>query len=982
MLLDEVHTYEGASGAQNALLARRLRHAIGRPLVWVGLSATLRNAESFLGQFAGLYGDQVTVTQPDTIELEETGAEYMVALRHDPTSGTGPLSTTIQTAMLLTRCLDAPGSPYDPAPTSNGIFGRKSFVFTDKLDVTNRLYWDLLDAEGWWQRGSPKSRSILTLAHLRAEEQTRRAPGERESPIDREADGQWWWLAEQLGRDLSGDEQLNVGRTSSQDVGVDVSADLIVATATLEVGYDDPQVGAVIQHKAPHDAARFVQRKGRAGRDPLMRPWTAVVLGDWGRDRAAWELYEQLFDPELEPRHLPLRNRYVLRMQAVYSTLDWLGSRLDAVGRNRSAWVDIVAPADVLETSDERRHARSSRQLAMADLIREVLTAGPAREHLRGHLRRALGFADDEQGWQEIDALLWTPPRPLLLSVLPTVQRRLRAGWAGEVPDRESHEVRTRTPLREFIAGNLFDDLLTPEVQVLVPTGARDEAFEATLLPAMRTLWELMPGNVTRHFGVSSFSRRHWVPLNAGSGEGTVDVVDAYKAQFLCSFASKHLPLSDVALYRPTGVTLAVPPRHVRDASSVVPNWEVNAEALGDGREVSLGRDHWENILGAIRVHSHATGGGARYRRFALSAGGTLFGGGAPEPISVSFSAGSQTEHVVALGIELDVDALRLDVLIPPPPAAPSRLERTDRLTTLFVDDQSLPSEVNWFQRTALAMALLVVLAELDPTPSADALAALEDAELARLIDALQRIGLLNAVDPDAADAGGPAQEDADSGQPNRQQDTMEGWCRDSRVMIALRRAAIAAWSSRDDDWVAWWRQRFAATVGAVFLEAIGRAAPDVDTADLAIDIDPRGISVHDGAVEVWLSEMAPGGNGHIEQIHRVLVDDPKRFVRLLDGVLEESEYERLDRDVRRFVELESTDQKLRASCDTIRTAWNRGHVAVSQAFASLRSVTEGANAEFSRSAWATIVNRMLGPGAHASLPSTVRESHLTLGRG
>ena len=111
VLLDEVHTYEGASGAQNALLARRLRHAIGRPLVWVGLSATLRNAESFLGQFAGLHGDQVTVTQPDIAELEETGAEYMVALRHDPASGTGPLSTTIQTAMLLTRCLDAPGSP-------------------------------------------------------------------------------------------------------------------------------------------------------------------------------------------------------------------------------------------------------------------------------------------------------------------------------------------------------------------------------------------------------------------------------------------------------------------------------------------------------------------------------------------------------------------------------------------------------------------------------------------------------------------------------------------------------------------------------------------------------------------------------------------------------------------------------------------------------------------------------------------------------
>ena len=271
----------------------------------------------------------------------------MIALRHDPGSGTGPLSLSIQTALLLTRCLDAPGTPYDPAPSSGGLFGRKSFIFTDKLDVTNRLYWDFQDAEGWWQKGKPKNERVLTLAHLRAEVQARRPPAKQESSSEREPGGQWWWLPEQLGRDLSGDEQLNIGRTSSQDAGVDLSrVDAIVATATLEVGYDDPDVGAVLQHKSPHDAARFLQRKGRAGRDPEMRPWTVVVLSDWGRDRVAWELYDQLFDPELDPRHLPLHNRYVLRMQAVYSTLDWLGRRLADVGDDRSAWNDAVAPAE------------------------------------------------------------------------------------------------------------------------------------------------------------------------------------------------------------------------------------------------------------------------------------------------------------------------------------------------------------------------------------------------------------------------------------------------------------------------------------------------------------------------------------------------------------------------------------------------------------------------------------------------------------
>ena len=387
VLLDEVHTYEGTTGAQNALLLRRLRRTVPGPLLWAGLSATLENPEDFLAEFTGLYGDRVTHIAPLPTECEETGAEYLVALRNDPSSLTGPLSTTIQTTMALSRALDARGTPYLPVPSSDGLFGRKVFVFTDKLDVTNRLYWDLLDAEGWWTRNRPKDRRILTLAHLRAKQQARREARDREGAPERDEPGQWWWLAERLGRDLDGDEQLVVGRTSSQDAGVDEEADVIVATATLEVGYDDPAVGAVIQHKAPHDLARFVQRRGRAGRDPSMRPWTVVVLSDWGRDRATWELYDQLFDPQLEASHLPLRNRYVLRMQAVYATLDWLGLRLSSLGQDRSAWADLSAPASVLESSAERIRARRVRQAAGGDLLREVLDGGPAREHLRSHRR-------------------------------------------------------------------------------------------------------------------------------------------------------------------------------------------------------------------------------------------------------------------------------------------------------------------------------------------------------------------------------------------------------------------------------------------------------------------------------------------------------------------------------------------------------------------------------------------------------------------
>ena len=53
--------------------------------------------------------DRIAHVAPQQSELEAAGSEYLVALRHDPGSLTGPLSTTIQAAIALTRALDAPG---------------------------------------------------------------------------------------------------------------------------------------------------------------------------------------------------------------------------------------------------------------------------------------------------------------------------------------------------------------------------------------------------------------------------------------------------------------------------------------------------------------------------------------------------------------------------------------------------------------------------------------------------------------------------------------------------------------------------------------------------------------------------------------------------------------------------------------------------------------------------------------------------------
>lgn len=961
VLLDEVHTYEGSSGAQNALLMRRLRRAVRGPIAWGGLSATLENAEDFFSEFVGVFGDRVTGVGADLHELEESGGEYLLALRHDPGSLTGPLSTTIQAAMALTRSLDAPGSPYEPAPDSDGLFGRKTFVFTDKLDVTNRLYWDLLDAEGWWQQGRPKNRRILTLAHLRAEEQARRDPPVREDANERDQPGQWWWLAEQLGRDLDGDEQLVVGRTSSQDAGVDSSADVIVATATLEVGYDDDDVGAVLQHKAPHDAARFLQRKGRAGRVPAMRPWTVVVLSDWGRDRISWQLYDQLFDPILDPQHLPLRNRYVLRMQAVYGMLDWLGGRLASVGTDRSAWADMSAPATTLETSPARVEARTTRQARAADLLREVLTGGPASDHLRTFLRRSLGLEESDRGWAELDALLWGPPRPLMTAVIPTALRRLETSWSGETPQADEFAVRTRTPLREFIAGNLFEDLLLPEVEIAVPTGREIGEYRPQLLPAIRTIRELMPGNVTRHFGISTFSRRHWVEIPLPTqGHATTDIVETYGA-VLVGTARAVLDGREFDLYRPMSSTVAVPPENLRDATAVSPNWDLELEALGTGAPIEIASDRWSQHFSRITVHSHANGDGVRVRRFATSASGSVFIGGEPEPVVIDFEAPGSGTRPVALGIEFEADAMRMEFRAAAPTVPPSPRERTDRLRELLERDEQMPQGLNWFQRSALASAAVVVAANRGHL-FASSVATMSDDDLsAEMIDALALMGSLSARDPHALEAG-----DDDDPQGANRQPPMERWCRDSVVLERLRHAlTVVAASERDSAWTRWFSHRMAATAAMTVLEASCLLSADLDVDELAIDVVAGPTPME---WTIWISETSPGGNGQVEQLHRLMAHEPKRFLRLLDRALERTDLEMLHDEVTAFLQTASSIPDVRSAAADVQAAWPRGHQAVAEALEHLRRVTAAGGVSPSRTAWTTITNRILGPGASDGL--------------
>ena len=464
VLLDEVHTYSGIHGAQVALLLRRWRHSARSPVTFVGLSATLRDAKSFFAQLTGLDQADVEYIEPRREHMSAEGREYAIAVRGDPVSGRSLLSTSIQAAMLYGRILDLPGQEY--------LYGSSGFLFTDDLDVTNRFYDDLREAEGD-SRYKWGSKTKRVLAGLRAPE--------AKFESQRFRDGQSWNLVQRVGRHLdptANTGELRVARTSSQDAGVDRNADLIVATASLEVGFNDPRVGLVLQHKAPHDAASFIQRRGRAGRQRGTRPWTVVALSDYGRDRIAYQAYDTLFSPELEARSLPIGNRSVLKMQGAQALLDWLALKLAANGRRADPRAILTAPKSPL-TSDARELAEE-----LATILRDTLQQPPLQGELARHMQWALRVSADE-----VQALLWEHPRALLLSVVPTALRRVHSQWQTI---RLDPGARPDDMLPEFVTRALFDPLNVPEVFFNLPFKTDKEES----LPIERALRRRSPGGL------------------------------------------------------------------------------------------------------------------------------------------------------------------------------------------------------------------------------------------------------------------------------------------------------------------------------------------------------------------------------------------------------------------------------------------------------------------------------------------------------
>lgn len=911
VLLDEVHTYGGNQGAQTAFLLRRWMKLARTSPHFVGLSATLTDAESFFSRLTSTNPSRVRLVEPLEDEMTEEGAEYLLALRGDPVSQTALLSTTIQTSMLTRRVLD-----HYQAKPSKGMWGSKTFIFTDDLDVTNRLYSQLADAEGWWQRGSklvPNSNG--PLAQLRN-------PNRENSPSRSQLSmlGQDWSALQHNGFSLDFADRANVSRTSSQDSGVQSNSDMVVATASLEVGYNDPSVGAVIQHKSPRAVASYIQRKGRAGRTREMRPWMIAILSDFGRDRETYQNYEKLLDPEIKLQGLPIANIHIQKMQAAMATLNWLETKVAGL----HAWTKMNFP---------RTSGYLDPKLAsMHDVIEEVLKPGLVQDEFFDYLQNTLQLAD-----MEMSSVLWQAPRSVMMEFLPTVRRRLHTQWGrwdeakGELLPWKDLNTSWGSPVPEFIPDQLFSDLNLPTIMIHLdrgPLGLKTEGMHF-----FQALKEFAPGRLSKRFSVHSGQSSDWVlpydyfPSEADDGsEKYIDVNDAFGSNWT-DIGEYALPSgNEVKVIKPYQIitNTLFSSQEIADTSNAMLNWYSafetnNSPEQHEPPNASL----WKTKLSSLDFYTHRSMTPLNVTRFTNGSVAEFKFKRTGTRAKVQFQW-HEKNVPVAIGTSQNVDAIEFRFSIDKCDLQNWLEEKSllAALRTSFFQDRIRASPIfdgNSFTADWIFECFLAAFMAEASTKNISLELAIENvAKGSSALSLTDMPYVLFQQNLSMADES-PNENELELADQRLQRDLVallentEIVEEVSKIAETLHKDLIS-----DSEFIQWCFTILGNTLAAAVKQTVTTLIPDSDERSLLADpyFDP-GKKQH----SIWLSEVDSGGTGIVTQIQDLNAEDPLEFLNVYARQLQSSDYEQVDDDLVSLLAGYEENENVRSAFAQVRTA-------------------------------------------------------------
>lgn len=877
VLLDEIHTYEGLTGAQVPWILRRLsfwtRNGNRTPFHVVGLSATLQDATKHLATLTGVSETAIEEVTPNEAanELTTEGQEYNVVLKSHPGSGAGVFATSIQTVMLGARLLTPLESPSPLG--SNTIdpgyfFGRKLFGFTDNLDVVNRWYPDYVDAE-----------AIKRLPRYRSPQQGDEAQWEA---------GQSWRLCEDLHHNLN--STVRVSRTSSQDPGVDAISTIVLATSALEVGFDDDEVGMVVQHKAPLSAASFLQRKGRAGRRKGMRPWTVVILSEHGRDRWAFRDSERLFSPHLERLSLPVFNPYVLKIQATWFLVDWIAKR-----------VNIGVPSLYL--------ARKKYFLPQAtQIVEDLLTNESSRQQLTRDLIEWIRFAQGGSRVSDPEALandlLWNPPRSVLRQVLPQLWNHLK-GDPGF-----NHPSGVVPLLPRFLPERTWQVLDTQDVILLIQGLNEPQSLEVN-----RALREASPGRVSRRFSVKRVDASKWLAWSSHLVDDPTPTTVSVEKLLLDYEVNEDL--DGISIYQPTALELHDVPVGVKKMSSSSWQWNCHIEPQGESGYLALHTGPFARAIfesGSVWMHrerswlqvyrySHSFRFELNRERFDPVRGF----------VNLTHPSNTVNARIPSVGYVRLVDGIELRVsanlLANHPALTPETVASLRPLFLRYIAAQSdvLRSNASVFQTSSLVTSALGMLA------------ATSVRNQITLQQAWDRIGNKSQSAGKVLSTilgGDIAQDPDDISDGDSVQDIVELW-KDPIISAEMDRLVSCLWSPPATEWDNWIRLVLLETLRSSVECAVQSVLPDTPDSDFVVEFTDE-----DGVASIWILEQDSGGIGVIDRLLTETGASPNLFDSALESSLTTCTSERVTTNTLNAIRNASSgSSKVRSAFNSIRNA-------------------------------------------------------------
>lgn len=473
LLADEIHLYSHVHGAQVGLALRRLaaraerNAADGRRILTIGMSATLGDPASAWGRL--VRRERVTLVSPTAAEREPNprGREYFYFVQPEAESrgqDVAGASTTVQSFMCL-----AHGMRRRTGPAG----GYRGLMFLDSIDKVRRLHGVYQDAEETKQLAAYRTR-YLPDDPVTGQARDRCCGDPNGCDVFR--DGECWWFAAndpwQTGAaglrrpewPLRVAAQPVTSATSGRVEGLIRESDVVFATSSLEVGYDDPDITLVYQQYAPQNLASFIQRKGRGGRGVDDRPITGVTLSLYSsRDSWWFRRPAEMIDPSGFETPLNPDNHFVRRGQVLAAALDGFA-----------------------------RHERRTGVAALSADGRpspEALAEGEA-------MVRAVFECD---AWREFDDC------PSLAVLLERAIARAPRGAARDSPEA----LRANLP---WVPTFLFDTINLPRLRVATAEDRPDQVREEDVALALSAA---APGNPSRRFNPTAV---HWRPPVQGLG--------------------------------------------------------------------------------------------------------------------------------------------------------------------------------------------------------------------------------------------------------------------------------------------------------------------------------------------------------------------------------------------------------------------------------------------------------------------------------